>query len=29
VEGKKMVLGVWADGLCTKTVTLRDLTHDA
>jgi len=26
VEGKKMVLGVWTDGFCTKTVTLRYLT---
>jgi len=29
VEGKKMVLGVWTDGFCTKTVTLRYLTHAA
>jgi len=29
VEGKKMVLGVWTDEFCTKTVTLRDLTHAA
>jgi len=29
VEGKKMVLGVWTDGFCTKTVTLRHLTHAA
>jgi len=29
VEEKKMVLGVWVDGLCPKTVTLRDLTHTA
>ena len=27
VEGKKMVLGVWTYGFCTKTVTLRYLTH--
>ena len=26
VEGKKMVLGVWTDEFCTKTVTLRHLT---
>jgi len=26
VEGKKMVVGVWTDGFCTKTVTLRHLT---
>jgi len=26
VEGNKMVLGVWTDGFCTKTVTLRHLT---
>jgi len=25
VEGKKMVLGVWTDGFCTKIVTLRYL----
>jgi len=25
VEGKKMVLGVWTDGFCTKTVTMRYL----
>jgi len=25
VEGKKMVLGVWTDGFCTKTATLRYL----
>jgi len=24
-----MVLGVWTDGFCTKTVTLRDLTRAA
>jgi len=29
VEGKKIVLGLWTDGFCTKTVTLRDLTHAA
>jgi len=29
VEGKKMVFGVWTDGFCTKTVTMRDLTHAA
>jgi len=29
VEEKKMVLGVWIDGFCTKTITLRDLTHVA
>jgi len=29
VEGKKMVLGVWTDEFCTKTVTLRYLTHTA
>jgi len=27
VEGKKMVLGVWTDRFCTKTVTLRDLSN--
>jgi len=27
VEGKKMVLGVWTDEFCTKTVTLRKLTN--
>jgi len=26
VEGKKMVLGVWTDGFCTKIVTLRYLS---
>ena len=25
--GKKMVLGVWIDGFCPKTVTLHDLNH--
>jgi len=29
VEGKKMVLGVWTDGFCRKTVTLCYLTHAA
>jgi len=27
VKGKKMVLGVWSDGFCANTVTLRELTH--
>jgi len=27
--GKKMVLGVWIDGFCPKTVTLHDLNHVA
>jgi len=26
VEEKKMVLGVWTDGFCTETVTLRYLS---
>jgi len=29
VEGKKMVLGVWTDGFCTKIVTLRRLSSAA
>jgi len=29
VAGNKMVLGVWTDGFCTKTITLRKLTNIA